>query len=194
MLMGISALPPAAYEQIWHSALSMEEYRNGFEALNNSISSGTEKDYPHGEYVKINLQRSKRLEKLYPAVFQKQPAPARWLVITEYWCGDSAQVLPVMHAVACKNGIEMKLVFRDQHPELMDAHLTNGARSIPKLLILDQEFRFTGSWGPRPVPADELVREARQRDEHYEVYSAKLHQWYAYDKGYTITKELESLI
>ena len=51
---------------------------------------------------------------------------------------------------------ELRVLSRDENPDLMDAHLTNGTRSIPVVMILDQEFREVAWWGPRPRPLQEL--------------------------------------
>jgi len=87
--------------------------------------------------------------------------PVKWLLITEHWCGDASQINPIIkHVAEASNGnIELKLVYRDQHEELIDAHLTDGrSRSIPILLQLDSNYNYLSSYGPRPDDAQVLVK------------------------------------
>jgi hypothetical protein len=73
------------------------------------------------------------------------------LVISEDWCGDASNTVPVIAKLAdVAPGVELRVVKRDEHPELMDRHLTAGARSIPLIVVLDRDFRPVGQWGPRP--------------------------------------------
>lgn len=120
-----------------------------------------------------------------------------WLVISEGWCGDAAQLLPVMHKIAeASDNIELKIVFRDEHPALMDAYLTNGTRSIPKLIILDKESgKEVATWGPRPAPAVKLVSDYKaQHGVFDENGKTALQLWYLHDKGLTAQKEMVELL
>ena len=56
-------------------------------------------------------------------------------------------------------GLELRIVLRDEHPEVMDRYLTNGSRSIPIVIALDEEFRELGHWGPRPRELQAWVME-----------------------------------
>ena len=88
-----------------------------------------------------------------------------WLVITESWCGDASPSLPVMNKIAeLSSHLELRIVLRDEHPELMDVFLTNGARSIPKLIVLDGNTNdVLGEWGPRSPKATEMVMDEKKR-------------------------------
>jgi hypothetical protein len=44
----------------------------------------------------------------------------------------------------------------------MDHYLTGTARSIPIVIVLDEDFRERGHWGPRPAALEEWAREARK--------------------------------
>ena len=123
-------------------------------------------------YGKLNRQRMHRLEKtvnLEESLKEKtRSLDVRWiwLVITEGWCGDAAQNIPLIEKIAAENeGIETRYVLRDENLELMDEYLTNNARSIPKLICLDAEtLEEIGTWGPRPQIAMEyFYRNARKR-------------------------------
>ena len=115
-------------------------------------------------YTKLNLQRMKRLNKTVEVPAQltelmKQKANNwRWITITEPWCGDAAQCVPVIEKLAlATRGIQTHYILRDEHPAIMDAYLTNGGRSIPKLICLDEKGAEVFTWGPRPAVIQEVM-------------------------------------
>lgn len=154
-------------------------------------------------YGKLNRQRMHRLEKtvaLNESLREKARALKRrmiWLVITEGWCGDAAQNIPTIEKIAAENAekIETRYVLRDENPELMDAYLTNGARSIPKLIALDAEtLEVVGTWGPRPAAAMNLFYEMRERGLEKPLMMENLQRWYLADKERSIQIEFETLL
>lgn len=120
----------------------------------------------------------------------------RWhlLVISEDWCGDAVNTLPVVaRLVEASPWLDMRVFPRDANPDIMDAHLTNGARSIPVVAVLDEEFAEHGWWGPRPTELQSWVMtEGRglPKDERYR----HVRTWYARDRGRTTALEIVSLI
>jgi hypothetical protein len=154
------------------------------------------------DYINLNQHRMRRVEKTYqvdPTLAKQVTALAHktyWLVLTEHWCGDAAQTLPVFQRIAdLSNGkIEMKLVYRDENPELMDTYLTGESRSIPKLIQLDAHLNVTGIWGPRPALAQKLVRELKSNPATASYYSNELHKWYAHDKQQSLEREIGKLV
>jgi len=112
--------------------------------------------------------------------------PGRWNVIalTEDWCGDAINTLPVFDRLAEAAGnIELRILLRDENPDLMDAHLTNGtSRSIPVLIIYDEAFRERGWWGPRPAPIQEWVLTEGMKLDPEDRYR-EVRRYYARDKG-----------
>ena len=154
------------------------------------------------EYITINWQRMQRVEKTFSlspeVVEQARNVNDRiwWLTLTEHWCGDAAQSLPVLNkVVASSEGkIVMKLLYRDQNAELMDAFLTSGTRSIPKLIQLDDQLNVTGVWGPRPAVAQQLVKQLRANPATAPGYANELHLWYARDKQQSIEAEISTLL
>lgn len=159
-------------------------------------------DPQYKEYISMNEHRIHRVEKTYHMgdamknVLATLSQPIHWLVITEHWCGDAAQIVPVMHAVAAasEGKINMSLVYRDQNPELIDAYLTNNTKSIPKIVQLDAEYNVTGSWGPRPAVAQDLVKKLKANPDTAATYANELHLWYAKDKQQHIEAELVELL
>lgn len=153
-------------------------------------------------YAKLNLQRMQRLEKTAELTGELMETLGRlkqdlvWLVITEGWCGDAAQNLPFFEKMerACPR-ISLRLVLRDDNPELMDSYLTNGTRSIPKLICLEKDTlteRF--NWGPRPAALQTLVLEMKKNQVSSEEKSLTVQKWYNADKGWSLQKEFIQLI
>ncbi|MGB3180516.1 MAG: thioredoxin family protein [Cyclobacteriaceae bacterium] len=151
------------------------------------------------EYTRLNDRRMSRLDKTIQLgdeitdVIGRISQPWTWLVITEGWCGDAAQIVPLFAKVAeHTDKITMRILLRDEHPDVIDAYLTNGGRSIPILVCLESNMlEPLGHWGPRPSPAQQMVIDFKNnpqgsRDEMVE----KLHGWYAKDKTRTTQQEL----
>ncbi|WP_390886581.1 thioredoxin family protein [Lacinutrix neustonica] len=148
------------------NAISYQEYRQLVAKLvEEGGTTGNEKTEALSNYTMLNDRRMKRWDKTVKVseAIQKQVTNLNinqtWLVLTESWCGDAAHVLPVMHKMAALNdGIDFKLVMRDENPELMQQFLTNGGQAIPKLILIDNETGTVKStFGPRPSEATELV-------------------------------------
>lgn len=148
-------------------------------------------------YNQLNWARSSRVEKVYQpsesAIHaMKHMNKQMWIVITESWCGDSAQSLPVMHALsdASSGNITLHIVSRDIYPELLEEYRTNGSMSIPKIIALDVNGKELWTWGPRPHSAQTLFDELRaQNADKQDIYKT-IHGFYAKDKGQSIESEL----
>jgi hypothetical protein len=113
------------------------------------------------------------------------------MVLTEPWCGDSAQCLPAIVKLAGANAdLELQIVLRDSHLEIMDLFLTNGSRSIPRLVAFDGAGAELGQWGPRPQAAQEVFVAAKQAGLEKPEILEKLHLWYGRDRGRALAAEL----
>lgn len=153
-------------------------------------------------YGKLNRQRMHRLEKnvkLGETISEKaknNSRPMIWLIITEGWCGDAAQNIPTIEKIAAQSSnIETRYILRDENLELMDKYLTNGARSIPKLIAFDAEtLEEIGSWGPRPQAALDLFNEMKNQGLEKPVMMEKIQRWYLTDKEQSIQKEFGTLL
>jgi hypothetical protein len=120
------------------------------------------------------------------------PAGARrnLLVIAEDWCGDASNTVPVVAKFADSvPGLELKIILRDANPQVMDQYLTNGARSIPVVIALDENFQELGHWGPRPSELQSWVMANRGTMPKAELYP-KVRTWYARDRGETTLREV----
>ncbi|WP_436517681.1 thioredoxin family protein [Ekhidna sp. To15] len=153
-------------------------------------------------YTKLNSQRSKRIGKtsvLRPdLVEQIQTLPKQiWLLITETWCGDAANSVPIIAKLAELNpSIDLRIVLRDENLELMDQFLTKGGRSIPKLIALDEELNVLFDWGPRPKEAQSLYWGWREREdrEPYKEFQVTLQKWYNENKSGAVQEEIAELL
>ncbi len=153
-------------------------------------------------YGKLNRQRMKRLDKtvkLNESLKEKARNVTRkmiWLVITEGWCGDAAQNIPVIEKIAAENSlIETRYILRDENLELTDANLTNGARSIPKLICLDAEtFEVLGTWGPRAKEAMDYFYEMKSQGLEKPQMMENLQRWYLQNDEQAIQNEFETLL
>lgn len=192
------------YPQFFDDGIDFSSYR---ELIVNFLSKGKTTGTDHSEamlhYTKMNIQRMNRVEKttiLHPdllVAIEKIKGTYNFLVITEGWCGDAAQIVPVIHKIvsAVPDKFTLKLVLRDQNLPLIDAHLTNGGRAIPVLLVLDENKNLIlPKWGPRPAVLQELMANWKKETSNMAIVSEKLHAWYAKDKTQAIQQELIQLL
>lgn len=154
-------------------------------------------------YTQLNDRRMKRWNKTFviPEEIQQKIITLKsrlaFLAITESWCGDAAHSLPVVNRIAELNpNIDFKIVLRDEVPEIMDAFLTNNARSIPKVILWDKEKKtILGEWGPRPYVATKMVEAYKQ--EHGKLtpeFKQDLQVWYNKDKGEGVLRDILDLL
>lgn len=165
-------------------------------------TSGTEQTEARIAATRLNASRIKRLNKTLKIsaaaqeVFASIEEEENWLVILESWCADGAQTIPVLHKIAeCSENINLSIVWRDEQEDLMDAFLTNGTRSIPKLIVVDKSLELLYDWGPRSAAATTLVQ--AYKAEHGKIDAAfkeELQRWYLEDKGEAIVEELKELV
>ena len=171
------------------------------ESANTNIDILTIEQKERSEIIKLNIHRMTRIDKSYePGIdirdeIEKIADHQLWMVITENWCGDSAQNLPYIAGIASMNqNIELKLILRDSNPDIMDHYLTNGTRSIPKLVAFDNEGNELFQWGARPKAAQDLVSDLKTQGFDKKYFLEKLHSWYARNRGADIEKEILLLL
>ncbi|HEX5002419.1 MAG TPA: thioredoxin family protein [Bacteroidia bacterium] len=183
-------------------ALSYSDYRSLIKKLlSKNLTTGNTVTESYVEFTRLNEYRMDRLEnkvelkeELVQKVSQLQ-RPEVWLVLSEAWCGDSAQTLPVFDKIArlSSGTIQLLITGRDNHPELMKRFLTDGSRSVPVLLRVNkQSGQLISRWGPRPKPAQEIMLKWKHADGAIskEDFQKELHLWYAVDQTMTLQKEL----
>jgi len=154
-------------------------------------------------YSELNETRMNRLEKtiVVPKEISEKlnalPKNYIWLTLTEGWCGDAAQIVPILHKLdEASSKIDLRLVLRDDNDDLMQLFLTNGSKSIPKVIILNKDTKeVVATWGPRPEPARKLIADYKaQHGVVDEPIKIELQKWYLHDKGLTTMNELVTLI
>ncbi|TYQ00093.1 thiol-disulfide isomerase/thioredoxin [Tenacibaculum adriaticum] len=189
-------------EKSLQKAISYSDYRTLIsDLLAENKSTGPNQTEDLYNYSLLNDRRMKRLDKTIKVTdITKQSVlkineAQTWLVLTEGWCGDAAQNIPVLNKIAEENSnIDLKLVLRDENLELMDEFLTNGGRSIPKLIVLNANKEILFTWGPRPTEATNLIADYKVKNG---VVDAKIKEdlqvWYNKNKGENVQEDLVSL-
>ncbi|RPD49369.1 thioredoxin family protein [Hymenobacter sediminis] len=198
------SIPPVLSPERLAGAYTYAAYRRLIDDLQaEGKTTGPNQSEMLTNYTRLNVQRMERLDKKTELLPEVQAALAGiqqdyvWLVLTEGWCGDAAQIVPVLEKVAqASNGrLTTRYLLRDENLDLMDQYLTNGGRSIPKLVILHADTLTEASqWGPRPSPAQDLFLEMKAQGVGFEEFAEKLHGWYAKDKTRSTQLELLPLL
>ena len=193
-------IDPAMFKK----TLSYDEYQEFIkELVDKGLTSGPEQSEKFTHFTKLNFQRLKRVfrtlhlsEEIVETAKNVQ-SEMIWVVIVESWCGDVPQNLPFMEAISqISDKINLKIILRDENPEIMDQFLTNGTRSIPKLICFDPNtFEVPGTWGPRPAGASALVKTLLQDPEvTKEMRIEAVQRWYLKNRGEQLQSELRFLI
>ena len=190
-------------EQSFDKSMTYNEYRDLVKHLAETKStSGNEKTEARINFTMLNDRRMKRWDKTIKASetvhknVSKIKDKITWLVITESWCGDAAHVLPAINKLAELNGnINLRIVLRDEHEELMDNFLTNGSRSIPKLIAVDNSSEeIISTYGPRPSEVTQMVNNFKSE---YGMltpeFKESLQHWYNKDKGQNVMHDMVQL-
>jgi glutaredoxin-related protein len=153
------------------------EYIDTFQLEHSGYSSYPQQYQP---YILLNKSRFTRIVKqgainqelteVIRAINEKQD----WIIITEPWCGDAAQIVPYLFKMAAINPlINVVVQLRDSNSEI-DSYLSNGKMSIPKLIVRNQDGRDLFFWGARPQKLEA--------------------KWYNEDKGQSLQLEVLEML
>lgn len=173
------------------------------ELVREGKTTGPKQSEALASYTKLNFQRLKRISKTLELtdkikdLIKEIESDMRWIVIVEAWCGDGSQNLPYFNAISqLSDRISLEIILRDENPEIMDQFLTNGTRSIPKVICLDPDtYAVAGAWGPRPKGAKELVQSLlNDPSVTKDMRNEAVQRWYLDDKGRQLQEELVLLI
>ena len=165
---------PLDFEKIWQGALSFEQFVAQARPEHRALWEGIHRHAKSPQWA-AELVGGRKLH---------------LLALTEDWCMDTSNTLPFLARVAeSVPGVDLRMIVRDANPEIMGRYLTNGARAIPVVLVLDENFREVGRWGPRPselqawvmANKDVLPKAERLREQR---------KWYARDRGETTVREV----
>jgi hypothetical protein len=183
----------------------LPNYQQYFELINNLFEQGKTTGDNQSEamlnYSKLGISRTKRGLKTFQITEEllaaaKSLKATKWLVISEAWCGDAGNTTPIIAILADQlDNVDLRVILRDDNPEIMDNYLTNGGRAIPIMVFFDDELNEVFRWGPRPKPAQDMVMEHKNNpEETYEEFSIRLQKWYQQDKTQTTQQELTDLM
>lgn len=163
---------PLDFRALWSGALTFEQFLLQSRAEHRALWEGIYRHLPA------------------PHAAGNGTRPLKLLAIAEDWCMDASSTIPALARLSeAAPHVELRILLRDQHPDVMNRYLTDGARSIPIVIVLDADFNELGHWGPRPrelqawamankaaLPKEERLREQRK--------------WYARDRGATTVREV----
>ena len=177
--------------------MTFEQYKVGFDEILNNANPTAPYDDPHFlDYTKMNSKRLNRwlkqgeilpeMKEYFSTLKQKQ----KWVLITEHWCGDAAHIVPFLHLLTEVTPlIELELQLRDTDSEI-DSYLTNGSKSIPVLIVRDENGKDFFVWGPRPKACQVIFDELKEAAADFEEMKVALQNWYNQDKGNLIQVEI----
>ncbi|MBV6643600.1 MAG: thioredoxin family protein [Cyclobacteriaceae bacterium] len=178
--------------------MNYTEYKQLFEEILANPSYYNKESYM--EYTRLNRSRMKRWDKLLvledslSSRLKEVTSPQKWIIITEPWCGDAAHVIPFLVKMTELNElISYDIQLRDSEPFLIDSYLTNGSKSIPKLIIKDEIDNDLFVWGPRPNGAAEVLANLKAENADSETIKIAIQNWYNADKGKELMTELLQL-
>jgi hypothetical protein len=186
-----------------HNGLTYDEYFKLFKekVANTDPDSLQEEARKFLEYSILNFQRSTRIHKTYSVDPQLKESVEKisqnqlWMLITENWCGDSAQNLPYIAEIAKLNPkINLRIILRDSNLDIIDLYKTNETRSIPKLVAFDEIGNELFQWGPRPKPAQELVTKLKNEGMTHDKFIEQLHLWYGKNRGKELENEFKKIL
>ncbi|MFY8139055.1 MAG: thioredoxin family protein [Flavobacteriales bacterium] len=186
----------------FEGAMSYKEYREKIDRLHEEGKvTGPNQTEDLLVYSKLNVHRMDRWDKHTHLSDHTKEAvgkinkPFTFLVLTEGWCGDAAQIVPVIQQIANLNSsIQTKYILRDENLEIMDMFLTGTGRSIPIFILIDENGKVVGHYGPRPHKAQELINQLKAENADMDVIKEKLHLWYARDKHHEVEMEFVQLL
>lgn len=186
------------------NSISYVSYRDLVTRLvEENSTTGNEKTGDLANYTMLNNKRMKRWDKTIKIsetdkqIIRAFDKKITWLIITESWCGDAAHIMPVIDKVAELNpNIDYKIVLRDDNEALMNAFLTNGGKSIPKLIMINAiTSEVVNTFGPRPAAATKMI--ADYKTKHGSItteFKEDLQHWYNTNKGQAIVADLLELL
>ena len=185
------------------SAMTYREYDQLVDKLvAEKKTTGANQSDELAEFTRLNQFRMNRLDKTVK-LNQSLVETVRnlkvswvWLILTEGWCGDAAQNIPPIEKIAAENdGITTRYLLRDDNLELIDKHLTDNGRAIPKLICLDAEtLQEIGVWGSRPVAAHELFKKLKAEGLEKHQIIEQVIRWYNDDHTQSLQREFAELL
>lgn len=184
--------------------MNFQEYLNYFRSILDKTEALQEDPYTNPDYLdytKMNWSRMNRwlktgvLSAEIKETVAKITRPQHWLIITEPWCGDAAHVIPFLEMISRQNYlITVEYELRDSAPFSIEQYLTNGSKSIPKLVIRNEAGEDLAIWGPRPEDCQIVYAELMKEQAPFEKVKVEIQNWYNADKGVKIQREIGKVL
>jgi hypothetical protein len=196
-------MPPSFFaDRRPHRGLTFEEYLSVTQRrVEQDVKGLPAEEVERIEYTRLNLHRMQRIARTYRVsdeldeVLQRIDRPQLWMVLTEPWCSDSSQCLPIIAGLAARSdAINLRMLLRDDNLDVMDLYLTDGKRGVPLLVAFDGEGNEMFRWGPRPKPAQVVFEEAKAAGLEKPELLAKMHLFYGRDRGRAVEAEFLRLV
>jgi hypothetical protein len=188
-----------AFKNYWENAITFDEY---LKVAEQRFHNNPDKNDPYLEYYELGLQRMERTLKTYkvsPEQLEKLELKnfnGKVLIISEPWCGDASATVPAVSKFFEAAGVEVKIFLRDSDVSLIDQFQTNGTQSIPKVIIINDDFSVKADWGPRPQVGNDLLKRFKENPDSYprEEFYNDLQVYYAKNRGADAIEEIISLL
>lgn len=186
-------------KKYWDNAIDFDEYLQI--AQQRLENPKTEKDVEFKPYYELGVNRMDRALKKYEAdeeqtkILESKNFSGKILIISEAWCGDASATVPAL-VEFFKEHNDVKIFLRDNDLSLIDQYLTNGTQSIPKVLILNENFEVTKTWGPRPKHGHELLLKYKADPENFtkDMFYNDLQIYYSRNRGKDAIQEILELL
>ncbi len=187
--------------QMYFTGMNFQEYSEMFDSILDAEKPTPPYDNAdYFQYTKMNRSRMNRWLKQNPITAETKAILAsinrkqQWVVITEPWCGDAAHIVPILYRMSQENDhIGFSLQLRDSGSEI-EQYLTNGTRSIPILIVRDENGNDLFHWGPRPAAAKKVYEALKEKKAGFEETKIALQQVYNSDKSTGIQQEVGILL
>ena len=178
--------------------MDFQQYLDYFqEILSNPNAPAPYNNIDYLDYAKLNWARQQRwlktgvVDPVLADVISKIDVPQQWIIITEPWCGDASHTVPFIYKLSTLNPlVDASYQLRDAEPFLIEQYLTNGGKSIPKLIIRDEAGKDLIVWGPRHAACQLIYAELTAAKADFGTVKTVLQKWYNADKGKSFQQEL----
>jgi len=70
--------------------------------------------------------------------------------------------IPILLRICEAAQLQVRMLPRDENPDLMDQYLTDGSKSIPIFIFINENGEEHAVWGPRAPKLQEIVDDSRQ--------------------------------
>jgi len=189
-------------KEIFNNAMDFETYdKHVKELFAQGKTTGDNQTSNYIYFTKLGIQRLKRGLKTTTLISKvigtlNKTKAINWLVISEAWCGDAVNIIPsIVKMAEADKKISLKIILRDENPEIMNRFLTNGTRAIPIVIFLDDHFNELANWGARPKPAQQIVIAHKENPvKSFDEVKVDLQKWYIQDKGQTVQLEFSDIL